>query len=153
MVSCLQCVNQGLAEEAIGQEKLLWKLRPKCHKFHGIYFRILCVFRPHDARHHILFVQLRLDHLVLDSSKRIGPLWASTYCDEDMVPKRWFIDSSCFLLCLLPIAMVALAKVGKVKSLARMAHPRLLGRQVLSRYASFVAVRWLRQLEGVRWIL
>ncbi|CAL1131312.1 unnamed protein product [Cladocopium goreaui] len=37
--------------------------------------------------------------------------------------------------------------VGKVKSLASRSHPRLLGRQVLERYSSFVAVRWLRQLE------
>lgn len=37
---------------------------------------------------HMFLVQPRLDHLVLDSSKRIGPLWASTYCDEDMVPKH-----------------------------------------------------------------
>ena len=38
-------------------------------------------------------------------------------------------------------------KVGKIKKLAVMAHPNKLGRQVLQRYASFVAVRWSRRLE------
>ena len=42
----------------------------------------------------------------------------------------------------------AIIKVGKVKSSAKLAHPRLLGRQVLARYASFVAARWLHQMEG-----
>jgi hypothetical protein len=43
---------------------------------------------PTMLLNHMFLVQPRLDHLVLDSSKRIGPLWASTYCDEDMVPKH-----------------------------------------------------------------
>lgn len=32
--------------------------------------------------------------------------------------------------------------------MAKMAHPRLLGRQVIERYAAFVAVRWLRKMDG-----
>ena len=40
------------------------------------------------------------------------------------------------------------SKVGKIKTMAKMAHPKLLGRQVLTRYAAVVAVRWLRQMDG-----
>ena len=42
------------------------------------------------------------------------------------------------------------AEVGQIKKLASMAHPTKLGRQVLQRYSSFVAVRWLRKLESLR---
>ena len=43
------------------------------------------------------------------------------------------------------------SKVGKVKTFAVMAHPRLLGRQVLERWAAFACVRWLRKLN-TKWL-
>lgn len=59
------------------------------------------------------------------------------------VYKNWYIANSHVDTC-----AYAIIKVGKVKSSAKIAHPRLLGRQVLARYASFVAARWLHQMEG-----
>ena len=38
-------------------------------------------------------------------------------------------------------------KVGKIKQFAMLANPRLLGRQVLMRYASYVCVRWYRKMS------
>ena len=39
--------------------------------------------------------------------------------------------------------------VGKIKAMASIAHPNLLGRQVLERYSSFVCVHGLRKLQGL----
>lgn len=89
--------------------------------------------------------------MVLDGSQRIGPLWASCYCDEDMASQLNMFYVPCFTCVLLFFSRTESknkSKVGKIKMMAKMAHPNLLGRQVLTRYAAFVAVRWLRQMEG-----
>lgn len=100
---------------------------------------------------------LRLDHIVMDGAERMSPLWVSCYSDEDMVACRLFLlafSGVCMQVFVRVSVARALAcstlcistKVGKVKSMAMMATPRLLGRQVLERWASFVAIRWSRQL-------
>ena len=94
---------------------------------------------------------LRLDHIIIDGAPRVNPLWVSCYQDEDMAAwlhlghvawPSWSLKSQvCF------DTNGESSKVGKIKKLAVMAHPNKLGRQVLQRYASFVAVRWSRRLE------
>ena len=71
------------------------------------------------------------------------------------VTKIWPLSWTCFTYHVLPVFCFFSrtesknkSKVGKIKMMAKMAHPNLLGRQVLTRYAAFVAVRWLRQMEG-----
>ena len=70
------------------------------------------------------------------------------------VTKIWPLSWTCFTMFYLCFAYISRtesknkSKVGKIKMMAKMAHPSLLGRQVLTRYAAFVAVRWLRQMEG-----
>lgn len=100
--------SQGLAQEALENGQLLWKVRPKLHKCFGF-----CV--PWG------FIDLRLDHLVLDQSPFLGPLANSTYMDEDYV--------------------------GKVKKLAMASTPQQMGRQVLGRWSAYACVRWLRRDE------
>lgn len=62
----------------------------------------------------------RLDHLVYDTAPVFNPIKVACYGDEDAV--------------------------GKVKRLAMLCNPLKMGNYVLSRYAAFCAVRWLRQL-------
>ena len=85
----------------------------------------------------------RLDHICIDAAERICPFWASCYGDEDLAP--WLKPSGSMMAYHVCVAVAF--EVGKVKNLAKTAHPRLLGRQVLLRYASFVTARWLHQLE------
>lgn len=93
---------------------------------------------------------LRLDHIVLDGAPRISPLWVSCYQDEDMAA-WWHLGHFAWPNLKFPVCYDTIffesIKVGKIKKLAVMAHPNKLGRQVLQRYASFVAVRWSRRLE------
>ena len=120
----VSCLCSGLAAEAIAFGTCRWKLRPKLHKplvcrdvWRGIGL-LLCL---HLSSRAWVAMRLRLDHIALDQSPVVSPLWTSTYGDEDLV--------------------------GKVKYLAKSGHPNKLGRQVLRRYAAYVAVRWLRQLQ------
>lgn len=66
----------------------------------------------------MIFVKLRLDHLVLDQAKFMSPLGNANYSDEDMM--------------------------GKVKVLAKQSSPQRLGFQVLERYSAYVCCRWIR---------
>lgn len=124
-IKCMCCVYscpcniteiQGLAQEAIEQGVLLWKIRPKMHKclvglfwMHMWFDYVLLTFTWFD---------LRLDHLVLDQAKMLNPLVCSNYSDEDMM--------------------------GKVKQLAKSSAPQRLGFQVLERYSAFVSCRWMK---------
>lgn len=79
-------------------------------------------------------------------------MWASTYTDEDMVSSLQARPFACAKRLDVQFGAVSYfftcgTKVGKVKSLAMKCHPRLLGRQVLERYSSYVAVRWMRQMQ------
>ena len=62
----------------------------------------------------------RLDHIVYDCAPEVSPLKLSCYTDEDAM--------------------------GKLKKLAMISYPNQMGRQVLSRYAAYTCVRWLRRL-------
>ena len=63
---------------------------------------------------------VRLDHIVYDCAPEVSPLKLSCYTDEDAM--------------------------GKLKKLAMISYPNQMGRQVLSRYAAYTCVRWLRRL-------
>ncbi|CAL1141025.1 unnamed protein product [Cladocopium goreaui] len=62
----------------------------------------------------------KLDHIVYDCAPEVSPLKLSCYTDEDAM--------------------------GKLKKLAMISYPNQMGRQVLSRYAAYTCVRWLRRL-------
>ena len=66
-------------------------------------------------------VYLRLDHLVYDIAPFVNPIKISCYMDEDAV--------------------------GRVKRLAIASNPMKMGEYVLSRYAAYCCVRWLRRME------
>lgn len=111
---------QGLALQSIQDNKLLWKIRPKYHKFLGhCMFSAMC---ETHGNHRTLVWQLRLDHVVWDQASRVSPMHASCYLDED--------------------------SVGRVKRLAMMSSPLGLGYTVLQRYSAYTCVRWLRQLTS-----
>mmetsp|Transcript_69496 Transcript_69496/g.153337 ORF Transcript_69496/g.153337 Transcript_69496/m.153337 type:complete len:153 (+) Transcript_69496:140-598(+) len=63
----------------------------------------------------------KLDHLVYDVAPQTNPIKLSCYMDEDAV--------------------------GKLKKLAMASSPQNMGEYVLSRYASYICVRWLRRME------
>lgn len=71
----------GLANDAMESGKLLWKLRPKYHKFLGW----CCVLCPGVSSScvSLMCIYLRLDHIVWDQAPQISPLHASCYMDED----------------------------------------------------------------------
>ena len=70
----------GLAQEAISTGKLLWKIRPKLHKFSSC--NLICYVNEFG-----MFCErfLRLDHIVLDQAQFLCPLQGSNYNDEDMM--------------------------------------------------------------------
>jgi hypothetical protein len=116
---------RGLAEEAIRDEKLLWKLRPKCHKFLNcknmvwvLQWQASLMWEPSPLL--VPLVAPRLDHVCLDMAPVVNPLRVTCYVDEDAV--------------------------GRVKVLAVKSHPNRLGFQVLERYSAYVCSRWFRQL-------
>lgn len=86
---------------------------------------------------------LRLDHLCLDQARVISPLWSSCSTDEDLVTRL----QNCMFLFKRCASLRCSIEVGKIKCIAVMSHPRRLGRQVISRYACYTCVRWLRKLE------
>ena len=69
----------------------------------------------------MIIFYLRLDHLVYDVAPQTNPIKLSCYMDEDAV--------------------------GKLKKLAMASSPQNMGECVLSRYASYICVRWLRRME------
>ena len=105
------CALNVLAVEAISQNKLLWKIRPKLHK---ILVCISCQKRRGCPRDPVIyqyftstFLYLRMDHVCYGQSWRLNPLWVACYGDEDMVgackdfgleaipcqmARQWFIE-------------------------------------------------------------
>lgn len=69
----------------------------------------------------MIIFYLRLDHLIYDVAPQTNPIKLSCYMDEDAV--------------------------GKLKKLAMASSPQNMGEYVLSRYASYICVRWLRRME------
>ena len=99
-------------------------------------------------REQVYLSKLRLDHIVIDHAPSFSPLWTSCYGDEDLASCRiWHAHQ------IYGLPVLALTQVGQIKKLAVMAHPTLLGRQVMQRYASYTCVRWLRKLEEGKWFL
>lgn len=75
-------IGPGLALEAVQQEKLFWKVRPKYHKLLGLY-----LLSVHQGYSRLKTTQLRLDHIVFDQSQYLSPVHASCYNDEDGMGK------------------------------------------------------------------
>ena len=125
--SNILCYSQGLAMESLEANKLLWKSHPKTPQ-------VTWLQSSHDDSHTspvkydlsrflLLYdhFYLRLDHLVYDVAPQTNPIKLSCYMDEDAV--------------------------GKLKKLAMASSPQNMGEYVLSRYASYICVRWLRRTE------
>ena len=132
----------GLASEAIYQRRLLWKIRPKLHKWLGLFgFTDLWTWTSS--------LWLRLDHICLDQAPILNPLFTSCYGDEDMVSWacKCFLGSTHSTLQEIWHTCMHITQVGKIKQFAMTAHPHLLGRQVIRRYVAYVCVRWLRRLS------
>lgn len=113
-----------------------------------------CMYAQNPS-HVLCYLHLRLDHICIDQAPILSPLFTSTYGDEDMVLPLAYIFVGVRVLTLnqnwnvhVVHVISCKAKVGKVKALAILANPKLLGRQVLLRYTSFVCVRWFRVLEN-----
>ena len=105
----------GLASESIAQGELLWKVRPKYHKFLGSHICTQYTPSLHDELLAHCAISLRLDHICYDTAQTASPLRLSCYIDEDAM--------------------------GQIKRLAREANPLRLDVQVLERYSAYCCCR------------
>ena len=163
------CVVQGLAAEALAQERLLWKLRPKVHKLLWLHqwemSRCGRVLLGRDCRLAKAWAHLHGSGAKDVSNAHIVLRWWGHGCFDALVGAR-LCARVCVCVCVRVCVHMSLAylgpnphpwhsltKVGKVKQFALMASGQLLGRQVLMRWAAYVCVRWLRRLEWYDTIL
>ena len=100
-----------------------------------------------------MLCESRMDHIAMDQSQFVNPLAISCYGDEDLatcLQYHWFARFYCFDVCSTAHYYLCKSKVGRIKGFALLAHPNLLSRQVLIRWASYVCVRWLRRLDQTK---
>ena len=125
--SNILCYSQGLAMESLEANKLLWKSRPKHHKLLCSKVAVM-IHNTSPVKYDLSRFLLLYDHFL--SKARPSGLRC---CSPDQSHQTQLLHGR--------------RRGWKIEKLAMASSPQNMGEYVLSRYASYICVRWLRRME------
>lgn len=125
--SNILCYSQGLAMESLEANKLLWKSRPKHHKLLGSKVAMM-IHNTSPVKYDLSRFLLLYDHFL--SKARPSGLRC---CSPDQSHQTQLLHGR--------------RRGWKIEKISDGQQPQNMGEYVLSRYASYICVRWLRRME------